>query len=264
MSSCLIFTFLFTFVLVVTLLPLNASSLGDSHESDGHSQHHNAFGNTDGGHESGYELAKQGGHHDDHAIHEAAATHQATGDGEKSRGASAHHTTMEADGSAAKFHEADSQHGKDLKAKTFGFFDYRFIQPQYHVEQFYEDEKQGKQYGADKHKAGEVDHHHDEHETDGKDRFEESHNLGAHGAADYSKGVDGIKAAVMDGVTVTETRLNLTTIMSITMTTIIQATNIKDISKLMDPVMKVAMQDQSIILDHHMEATKNKVNVQIK
>lgn len=52
------------------------------------------------------------------------------------------------------------------------------------------DEKQGERYNADAHKSSAADHHHDQHEEEDKDAFEEAEADNAHGATDYVKKSD--------------------------------------------------------------------------
>ena len=46
-----------------------------------------------------------------------------------------------------------------MKSKSYGFFDYKYVQPQYHKEEFHTDEKHASKYGADSHAKGAKQHH---------------------------------------------------------------------------------------------------------
>lgn len=60
-----------------------------------------------------------------------------------------------------------------MKHKTYGFFDYKYIDPQYHLEQYYTDEKHGTKYGSDAHNAQLKDHAAGEHYGQGYNDYSE-------------------------------------------------------------------------------------------
>uniref|UniRef100_A0A0M3HGW7 S8_pro-domain domain-containing protein n=1 Tax=Ascaris lumbricoides TaxID=6252 RepID=A0A0M3HGW7_ASCLU len=68
------------------------------------------------------------------------------------------HARTETEDVATKHVITSSGTGKDLKAKIFGYFDYRYKQPEYHIEEYYTDEKYGQKFGANYHHRAIKDH----------------------------------------------------------------------------------------------------------
>lgn len=89
--------------------------------------------------EKGYSQDGKAADHD--ALHKDAAEHKQNKEAHQS-------------GSGNKYVDDASNYNKDVKTKTFGFFDYRYVQPQYHMEQYHTDEKHANKYAGDEHNAG--------------------------------------------------------------------------------------------------------------
>uniref|UniRef100_A0A914RU23 Uncharacterized protein n=1 Tax=Parascaris equorum TaxID=6256 RepID=A0A914RU23_PAREQ len=60
---------------------------------------------------------------------------------------------------AIKHADTSSGIGKDVKAKIFGYFNYGYKQPEYHIEEYYSDEKYGQKFGANYHHHRAFDDH---------------------------------------------------------------------------------------------------------
>ncbi|VDN02671.1 unnamed protein product [Thelazia callipaeda] len=154
--------------------------LGPKHEQqkDGHDRQ---WINRYDGHDSGYMIEKDGHHQKNiaafnHAIKEESEQHAL-----KSAAGAGKHTAGSAEKGASKHADQASALGKDVKAKTFGFFDYQYKQPEYHVEQFYTDEKHGRKFGADRLHHSLKDHESDAHEASGWGKHGKGYHNDAHG-----------------------------------------------------------------------------------
>lgn len=91
---------------------------------------------------------------------------------------------------ASKHADQASTLGKDINTKAFGFFDYRYKQPEYRVEKFYVDEKQASKYDADHLHHTQKDHENDEHESSGWAEHDRGYLNNAHNSDLHEHGFD--------------------------------------------------------------------------
>ncbi|KAL3990097.1 hypothetical protein ACH3XW_30350 [Acanthocheilonema viteae] len=147
-------------------------------------KHNIAWSDWNGGHDSGYVIKKDGHHEKDSETFNHAVKQEAEEHALKSAAGIGKHASAAAEKGAAKHVDEASIHGKDVKAKTFGFFDYQYKQPEYHVEQFYTDEKHRQKTGADRLHHSLKDHESDVHAASG---------WGKHGKG-YHNDASGLKA----------------------------------------------------------------------
>lgn len=147
-----------------------------------------AWADWNGGHDSGYQIKKDGHHEKDltnfkHAIKEEGEKHalkSATGAGK--------HALATVEKGASKHLDHASALGKDVKAKTFGFFDYQYKQPEYHVEQFYTDEKHRQKVGTDRLHHTSKDHKSDAHQASGWGKHGKGYHNDAKGLVAHENG----------------------------------------------------------------------------
>lgn len=105
---------LITLLVIVCCFACTAygSSPFNDHSDDIHEESHDAFGERDGGHQSGYDLGRQAAHHAGHALHESGAEHKKAAGGHSAHQDSGDHAAGHANGGESAFHHADLNHGK--------------------------------------------------------------------------------------------------------------------------------------------------------
>ncbi|VDO97237.1 unnamed protein product [Heligmosomoides polygyrus] len=148
---------------------------------------HGGYGSEDKYHYGSY-------YDDDHGAH----SHDRNGysQGEKASKSSKYATSASGgDHSSGGHHEEDaskytgsaSDYGKDAKTKSYGFFDYKYVQPQYHVEKFHSDEKHAKKYGSSAHEAEAKDRSDGDYYSKGHDGYYGDHGQHESRHGHYSK-----------------------------------------------------------------------------
>ncbi|VDL81701.1 unnamed protein product [Nippostrongylus brasiliensis] len=121
------------------------------------------------------------------AYHSTAAAHS-----KSSYGSSAEHLGTGEEGS----HNHGSHYDEDSKAygsarvKSYGFFNYKYVQPQYHIEKFHADEKHVKKYGSDSHASGARERADGGYYDKGKEGYYGAHDAHASHYGKYNRGDD--------------------------------------------------------------------------
>ncbi|VDK87008.1 unnamed protein product [Litomosoides sigmodontis] len=144
-------------------------------------EHSISWGDWSDGHDSGYVIKKDGHQAKNSAAFNHAVNEEAEQHALKSAAGIGKHASAAAEKGASKHVDQARIHGKDVKAKTFGFFDYQYKQPEYHVEQFYTDEKHRQKTGADRSHHSLKDHESDVHAASGWDKHGKGYHNDANG-----------------------------------------------------------------------------------
>uniref|UniRef100_A0A915Q159 BURP domain-containing protein n=1 Tax=Setaria digitata TaxID=48799 RepID=A0A915Q159_9BILA len=154
----------------------------------GKDKHNVAWSDWTDGHDSGYLIKKNGHHQKDSSTFHQAIKQEAEQHSLKSAAGAGKHAAATAEKGASKHADQASSLGKDIKAKTFGFFDYQYKQPEYHVEQFYTDEKHRRKFGADRSHHSLKDHESDAHEASGWGKHGKGYHNDAKGLDAHERG----------------------------------------------------------------------------
>ncbi|KAL6724835.1 hypothetical protein Aduo_019690 [Ancylostoma duodenale] len=76
---------------------------------------------------------------------------------------------------SSNFDNKMSDYGRNLKTKSYGFFDYRYVRPQYHIEQFHSDEKYSNKHASDTFSSGGRQSERGGYHDRGHDSYEKEH-----------------------------------------------------------------------------------------
>jgi hypothetical protein len=79
----------------------------------------------------------------------------------------------------------------ESKGKSYGFFNYRWVQPQYHIEEFYTDEHHSKRCNKGAKHHGNAESSHDQHHNAGKDHYAHKAGRNSEGGSQYMDGNKG-------------------------------------------------------------------------
>ncbi|VDN58440.1 unnamed protein product [Dracunculus medinensis] len=149
-------------------------------------EHDSKWEDSFGGHDSGYIFKKHSEINNDRHGHYDAGKAENEEHAKILKSGGGKHAVAAAEGGIEKHSDGANARGKDVKAKTFGFFDYFYKQPEYHIEQFYTDEKHGHRFGADHRNKAVKDHSRDLHEAAEWNKQQNRHHSGAFGAETQS------------------------------------------------------------------------------
>uniref|UniRef100_A0A0K0DG99 Filaggrin-2-like n=1 Tax=Angiostrongylus cantonensis TaxID=6313 RepID=A0A0K0DG99_ANGCA len=149
------------------------------------------YGNDDVHHfESHYDSARKGHGKDYYGYHVGekanSKSHYGSSADDGNHSSGAHHEE-----DAKKHAESSSNYGKDLKVKTYGYFDYKYIRPQYHVEKFHSEEKHANKYGADAHSQAAENNKDKDYYSKGHDDYYSKYGRNGAHYGDYKYGVSG-------------------------------------------------------------------------
>ncbi|KAK6756212.1 hypothetical protein RB195_014546 [Necator americanus] len=159
----------------IFLLTVAASAASDYKYSYGHKKDHDSYGHDNHYKDGDYYGSSDKAHGHDHVVYSGGDKSSKSSYYGKLIDSGKHSKGEHQDKSSNKYSDSASDYGKDVKVKTKGYFDYKYVQPQYHVEKYHSDEKHVKKYGGDAYSKGAKEQEKGDYYSKGYDDYLKAH-----------------------------------------------------------------------------------------